>query len=185
MEQNYDLSAIYKVARLAVQLMPQILDVAGIEALQFIDDNFQSQGFHGTVFEPWEKRKKTDKRRPGRNVLIDSGHLRRSFRTQHAHHAVNILTDSPYAQVHNEGGTIQMPARNTILNFKKKKNGKLQLGKVRTENQQRTIRTIRRASVGAYNITMPKRQFIGYSPVLSNKVEVAVLKLFISHLKSI
>lgn len=156
-------------------LRPQLIDGIGVEAERFIDNNFRDQGFHGTTFQKWPQRKKPTKGR-ARAILILSGALRRSFvRTDSADHTT-ISTDIPYAQVHNEGGTINHPSRAIILNFRNGRGGRLRLSRTRTETDQRRITAIRRANVGEYTQSMPKRQFIGDSPVLTHACEAFIIR---------
>lgn len=133
----------------------------------FIKENFQKQGFQGATFEPWLKRANKKDTTP---ILFKSGTLFRSPFTSYSDAEKAIITSSlPYSRIHNEGGLIQHTAHSAILNFYEK-GGKLKLGKVGTINQQRKISTIRRATIGAHESHMPKRQFMGPSPVLSARI---------------
>ena len=103
--------------------------------------------------------------------------LRRSPFKSYSDAEKAIITSSlPYSKIHNEGGMIPHPMRDTILNFAKDRAGKLHLGKVRTINQQRGISTIRRATIGAHSTQMPKRQFMGRSPVLDQQIKAMFKK---------
>ena len=174
---------LFKLGRMVVRLKPQLIDAMGVEALHFIDDNFKMQGFQGATFQEWPLRVAKQKG-PKRAILIQTGTLRRSFRQQNGAQGTTISTDVPYAQVHNDGGTIHMPSRGTILNFAGKKGGKLRLAKVRTEAQQRSIKEIRRANVPAYDIKMPQRRFIGNSPVLNNRIQTEIVKILTQAINS-
>ncbi len=102
MPNPFDIPLI-QLARTIVALKPQLIDEMGVEALQFIDDNFAMQGYQGRTFIKWAPRKKEDKKRPGRAILVDTATLRRSFiKTDHAT-GTTISTDVPYARYHNEG----------------------------------------------------------------------------------
>ena len=153
-------------------LMPQLSRQVGATVLYFINENFQKQGFQGESFEPWDKR--NPDRDPGRPVLTGKGtaHLKKSpFDSYPDDHTVKITSNLPYSQIHNEGGTITIPERETILNFDRTpEHGPWRFGKVRTINQQRGIKAIRRAHVGAFTIHMPKRQYMGPSPVLDKRI---------------
>jgi phage gpG-like protein len=161
---------------LAIQrVKPQLIDAMGVEALKFIDDNFAKQGFQGETFEPWPKLKKQPKGAK-RKILVDTATLRRSPKQTNSTDHTTISTDVPYAQVHNEGGDINHASRGAILNYTRK-GGKLRLGKVQTESQQRKIKEIRRATIGAHITKMPKRQFMGPSPVLNRACERAIIDI--------
>ena len=165
-----------QILRTIVSVKPQLIDAIGIEATGFIDDNFAMQGFQGDTFQPWAKRKKKDKGR-SRKILVDTGTLRRSFRqTNHSDHTT-ISTDVVYAQIHNEGGTITHRSRDVILSYRNAEGGKLRLAKTTTQSQQRQVTQLRRATIAEHTTTMPKRQFMGDSPVLQKRCEKAILKI--------
>lgn len=97
------------------------------EGLAFIADNFAKQGFQtGKGVEKWKKRKppksRKEQRRQGRNILVDRGHLRRSWEQESTEKPGQVIFQSshPAAEVHNEGGKagrgkgFQMPKRQMI-----------------------------------------------------------------------
>jgi phage gpG-like protein len=78
------------------------------EGLDFIAGNFDAEGFRpkeGSV-QKWKERKPTDNDRAGRSLLVDKGHLRRSWELDTSHSASQVIFQNvrPYAEVHNEGG---------------------------------------------------------------------------------
>lgn len=162
---------------------PRLVHALGVEALKFADDNFAKQGFMGTVFTAWPGRKKKEKGAL-RKILVKTGTLRRSLRQEDSLNHTTITTDIPYAQTHNEGLSINIPGREQILNFDKTpKNGKWRFGKVQTENQQRKIKQIRRATISGYTVKMPKRQFIGTSPILSARCRKELKRILKEEIK--
>lgn len=147
---------------------PILVKKMAATALVFIKDNFQKQGFQGAVFEPWTKRADKKDTTP---ILFKSGTLFRSPFTSYSDAEKAIITSSlPYSKIHNEGGLMQFGPRETTLNFTHDREGKMHLGKVRTISQQRKIKDIRRATIGAHEHHMPKRQFMGPSPVLDKQL---------------
>lgn len=86
-------------------------------AVNFFQDSFTKQGFDDNGVNPWENvqrriegtkaykyPKKKDKGRRTRAILVKTGRLRRSIRTKEANFArISIVSDLPYARVHNEG----------------------------------------------------------------------------------
>ena len=50
--------------------MPRIARDLGV---QFFKSRFRAQGWLDSSFQKWPKRKKTDKKRPGRAILIGRG----------------------------------------------------------------------------------------------------------------
>lgn len=66
--------------------------------------SFRKQGYVDGASK-WQKRSKynTDK---GRATLVKSGDLRRSIIARNAGNSIIVSSDKPYAEIHNEGGTI-------------------------------------------------------------------------------
>lgn len=148
--------------------------------LQFFKSRFRAQGWLDQGFKPWPKRKKKDKRRPGRAVLMDRGKLRNSIRAEiHADHIV-FGTDVPYAKIHNEGGSITHPARTRIITHKRYKSGKHK-GKVLFARNNHTASFSKKISTGSYTINMPQRQFMGKSAhlnrIIGRKIETQIRKI--------
>jgi phage gpG-like protein len=114
--------------------LPAVVSEMGAIGLNHFIKSFRNQGFEDTTVEKWQKRKRD--RDPGRGILIGkgSGHLRRSLRKiPLGKYGVNIVSDLPYAKIHNDG----------------------LWGK----------------AYGKYPFKMPRRQFMGYSRNMSNKIE--------------
>jgi phage gpG-like protein len=77
--------------------------------------NFQNQGhFNGTSYDPWKPRKRPPRKK--RAILVQTGTLRKSIKTmvikENNEIVVQVdLNEVPYAKIHNEGGTIDIPKR--------------------------------------------------------------------------
>jgi phage gpG-like protein len=103
--------------------------------------SFRNQGFAGDNAK-WKPRKNIDQ---GRAILVQSGDLRRSIKGTNQGNNIIISSDKPYAEIHNQGGTI-----NTTVSVKafsrKTKSGKTANVKAHTRN---------------VNTQIPKRQFMG------------------------
>lgn len=82
--------------------------IAKVEGLNFIHDNFDKEGFEerkGSL-KRWKERKPRKKeKRQGRQILIDSGALRRSWDNDSSASGTAAVFSSslPYAGVHNDG----------------------------------------------------------------------------------
>ena len=152
-------------------IKPALVDAIGVEVLHFVDDNFAKQGFQGVTFEAWPKLQKPPKGKP-RKILVDTGTLRRSFTKTDSEDSTTISTDVPYAKIHNEGGDIAHPSRSVVLNFKQKKG----TNAWRFAKQKRATLS-RKATIGDHVTHMPKRQFIGNSPVLTARCEKVIIKI--------
>jgi phage gpG-like protein len=85
-------------------LRDKILSDVRIELLDEFDRNFKRQGFFSE--NTWKPRKRPDKNRRQRAILIKSGRLRNSIgaRINYARSEVVFTSSLPYAKVHNEGG---------------------------------------------------------------------------------
>jgi phage gpG-like protein len=85
--------------------LEKVVDAMGILAANHFTTSFRNQGFTDESLQSWQPRKRTERSRLGnRAILVKSGRLRRSIRTKRfGFLSVKILTDVPYASVHNNG----------------------------------------------------------------------------------
>lgn len=70
------------------------------------DRNFEREAFFS---QSWARRKSPT--RPGGHILVDTGALRRSVRSEIRESSIVFFSDLPYASIHNEGGEIKVTAR--------------------------------------------------------------------------
>lgn len=144
------------------------------EAIAFYQGNFDQQGWNGTTFDAWQKRKNPTKwgkkDEPNRKILIKTGAGRRSIRAgkivENKGYVLAGGSPAPYMKAHNFGfrGQVQQ----NIRPFTRRVKGKKQ--QVRAFS--RTI-----------NQNLPKRQFIGspkQSPYLRARLRRAI-KLELRH----
>lgn len=160
------------------KMKPQILEMASQEAINHFQDNFRKRGFVDQGVQPWKEVQRriagtlayetTGSTTRGRGILIGkgSGHLRRMIRRvrRGTSYVVVGVKGIPYAEIHNEGGTI----RQTL-----------------TEKQRRYFRyigaksnnpVVRKQAFGmsqgsTITINIPRRKYIGNSRKLEKKVE--------------
>ncbi|MBE7661085.1 MULTISPECIES: phage virion morphogenesis protein [Tenacibaculum] len=126
---------------------------AGVIAVNFSKDRFRQKNWVDTSQEKWTPRKR---KRAG-SILVKSGRLKRSIRKiSEGKYYVLIGTDVPYAQIHNEGGTIKATAR--VRAHSRTRKGRNQPIKVKAHTRQ-------------MNAKIPKRQFLGESAVLALRLE--------------
>jgi len=85
--------------------LEKAVDAMGVLAANHFTTSFRNQGFTDESLQSWQPRKRTERSRMGnRAILVKSGRLRRSIRSKRfGFLAVKILTDVPYASVHNNG----------------------------------------------------------------------------------
>ncbi len=155
-----------------VKLVDDMPRIAGIEAERFFKESFRRQGWQDNVFIPWTPRKgqraaRLGEKRQGRAVLIKSGALRKSVRVlRRGKNFVIVGTSLPYAQIHNDGGTIQGTFRvKAHLRANRKKPGKHPV-----ESHTRQV-----------NTRIPRRRFIGNSAALNAQI----IKVFRQRIKAI
>jgi phage gpG-like protein len=148
------------------------------KTLRFIDGNFRAQGWQGSTFQPWKnKASNTGKKRPGR-ILIVTGRLRRGVNySTNGKGEVKFYNNTPYAKVHNQGGTINTIA--SVKAFTRRKFYSDETSAPGARKAKFTKKHVGNSSVNAHTrkmkIVMPKRQFMPYegnaSPVLDNSIK--------------
>lgn len=143
---------------------------AGLIYQKHFLDAFDKEAFTDKTPKSWQKRKRADKAKARRNLLVKTGRLRRSIKLQIVRGRAIIQTAVPYAQIHNEGGTITGTAN--VGAYRKKAH------KVRSHTRSGTrIRRHKRRShtVGAHkrkmNTKIPQRQFMGQSSRVNRRLE--------------
>jgi phage gpG-like protein len=162
--------------------------LAGNEAVNFTLDNFRLQGFMGATFQSWRPRKVSwqKNKRPGRNLLIDGGRLRRSIRiVSMSFDYVTIGTDVKYARAHNEGvnglGVIQ-----TVKGFKRNRTSTDEVSAPGARKAKYETSVIGQSQVSAHTrrivMRIPKRQFMGDSPYLQQRIKRVVSYAFIKEI---
>lgn len=175
-----DMMLRIKTNKLRTELnkMPRIVKDLGVA---FFKSRFRAQGWLDESFTPWPKRKKTDKRRPGRGILMDRGRLRNSIRGTVNGTDIVFGSDVPYAKIHNEGGTIQHPAREGIIAHRRFKTGS-KAGRVQFSRNNKSASFAKKVKFSNYQTQIPKRQFMGDSAhlrrIVRRKIETTIVKVF-------
>lgn len=170
------------------ELQRDILIGIGTETVKDVQNNFRNESFAG---QAWEKRKYSPARVIGKRVLSDTTVLKKSilYEIKGVERVVIgvDLDKVPYAEVHNEGGTI--PITPQMRKFFWARYAELSAGAKATKNKQRVTQATSDAQfwknmalTKATHITIPKRQYIGIHPELLRKWELrlnAILKRYI------
>lgn len=162
------------------KVVARILKDIRVEMGDEFDRNFDRQAFFS---EAWQRRKSPV--RPGRNILVDTGQLRRSITSRTTDTSITFYTDLPYAEIHNEGGEITVTARmkryfwakwyEATGSFGRRKDG-------RKRDDKRTRQLTDEAEFWRYmalkkvgsTIVMPRRRFLGTSPEVERAVREIV-----------
>lgn len=136
-----------------------VVKACAIEWRKTVHKNFESKGRPS-----WPSRKKISKRQRGTNILVISGALKNvSTVPDLTLNKVTLSADpraKAYAQIQNEGGTIDMPAREIRFRNKrtggKGEDGKSTTRSVFASSKQKASKTVMGK---AYSIRIPARQF--------------------------
>lgn len=82
-------------------------DVVGVEGVNHFKESFQNEGFTDSSLTKWAPRR--SKAANGRKILTgDTQELGESIDYKKNGNVVTFYSDKLYAQIHNEGGTIQV-----------------------------------------------------------------------------
>lgn len=140
-------------SRIAARLntLPNMI---GNVMVNYAMENFSKESYDG---QRWPDRKKKGN---SRKLLVRTGRLHRGNRFVTTANGVKFINDAPYAGIHNFGGTINRTARSETFVRNRTARGRYAQGTARGRGQ--TSR--------AYSINMPRRQFIGRSPVLLKRM---------------
>lgn len=182
MARNFNLAQTEQHFKRVLQYAPFLL---GNMAVNFFLDRFRYQNWLGETTEPWKPRKKVTKwgrkNDSGRSLLIQTGRLRRSIRITSVHfNKVTIGSDVPYARAHNEGVRLGL-----IMQIREHERKLTKLGIVaRKQLKTKSNITFGRVETGTttvqahkrrVNQNIPRRQFMGNSPVLEKQLQRKLL----------
>lgn len=154
----------------------KILRDIQVELTDEFDRNFEREAF---FLEAWERRRSPV--RANGHLLVDSGTLRRSIRSEIKESSIVFKSDLPYAAIHNEGGEIKVTQRmkkffwykyySTTGTFGRRKDGSLRRDKRnnRLTTEAEFWKCMALMKVGA-SIKIPRRQFLGKSPEVEQAV---------------
>lgn len=176
MAKNSDI--IRKQQKAIIAEITNMVTIMGTEAKNHFTMSFRNQGFTDASLQRWKERKR-NKKGIGRAILVKSGDLRRSIRIVSKNHThVIIGSDLPYARVHNDGLTIQKGESSRTIGFRDVSTN-IQTGvitrrfaKIGARSRITRATSTLNVTIGAHSITMPKRQFIGDSRQLTNKLRI-------------
>lgn len=165
-----------------------IIEDIRVELAEEFDRNFERQAF---FTEAWQRRKSPG--REGGAILIGTGRLRRSLRSEARHDSVVFSSDHPAAAIHNDGGEIVVTAKmkryfrarfyeaqglkrgsgsGTALHRRPLSDGGFYAWteKMKRSPEAEFWRLMAMKRVGSV-IKMPRRRFIGESPEVEKMVE--------------
>lgn len=155
---------------------------AAVIAVNFFKERFRQGNWIDTSTVTWKARKVTKRLRDkGRALLVKSGKLKRDVHKVYANHNSALISTSTitkdYAKIHNEGGLVNATAtigEHTVKPFTRQRAGRTE--RVKSFTVKEHTRKIR--------FRMPKRQYMGASAVMDNKIERMITLEFIKAIKS-
>lgn len=152
------------------KLIKNIMDDIRVELTDEFDMNFDRKAFFD---RPWAPLSPNYHPKNG-SMLVRTGALRKSIRPHVDGNTLTYTSSTPYATIHNEGGTIKQDfvmtpkmQRRALAKYKKSKSPQ----DLKTAYAKRIRRTI----------TIPARPFIGRHPV----VDAAVDQIVREHVKKV
>jgi len=152
-------------------LMPEL----GMIGVNFFQDRFRARAWTDKRAEKWKPRKKKDKGRGKRALLVKSGALRNSIHVKSSTlSSVIISTPKKYAAVHNFGfnGTVKVRAHSRRV-F-----GRAKMSNIKSHRRSSVKFTAGTHRVKAHTrkMNIPQRQFMGYSNTLHKKFVKAIFR---------
>jgi len=156
------------------QEAPRLTDIMLVEALNHSVENFAKQGFDDVGVRKWKERKNDNEKGKTRAILVKSGRLRRSIKKRRTSKFSGVLSSNlPYANVHNEGGIIDVKAhkRTATRTVRIRGNSGFVNGKFTKGRSKKMTLQGERHNVSGHAYKMPKRQFVGNSRNMVKKIE--------------
>lgn len=146
--------------------------VIGVEAVKHFKESFQDEGFTDSSLKKWDTRK--TKRLEGTNtqkILSKSSELGESIDYRIEGSTVVIYSDKPYAQIHNEGGTIPVTEKMRGYFWSQYYKAVDLTGDKEDELAQQF-----KNMALAKTITIQQRQFMGDSQALIEKISNKIVR---------
>lgn len=171
------------------KMLRKVLRDIQVELTDEFDRNFEREAFFS---EAWQRR--TSPTRPNGHILVASGDLRRSIRSEISDGSVIFKSDLPYAAIHNEGGVIKVTGRmkrffwhkyySTTGSFGRRKDGTLRRDRRNsrlTEEAEfwKHMALMREGS----EIRIPRRRFLGTSREVEKTVHDIIEENIMEYLR--
>ena len=161
-----------------------LLNDIKVELSEEFDRNFERKAFFERKWKP--------RRNEGKgSLMLQTGKLRRSLRGRVTGNSVTWTSSEPYANIHNQGGTITVTAKMRRFfwakyyelggKIKYKKKGGMSKASIKISKEAEYYRALALKKVGS-RITIPQRQFIGDHPRVKECTD-ALLKEFLNDIK--
>lgn len=144
-------------------------------AVDHFKENFTKGGFVNGGLKPWPKAArqsaKVQTTASGYKTLLSGrNELYNSIRGRAQGGNAIISSDKPYAQIHNDGGTIKHPGGTAF--FPRHQGAVFVSNAVADRYQSLHLKPMKRTA--PHNITIPQRQFIGHSVELNKMLQAEI-----------
>lgn len=137
--------------------------LAGNIAKNHIKNNFRQGGFMNNGLQKWPKAKRQLSGSPYGPLLSSRDHLMNNIRYTPRDYAVTITNDTPYAGIHNEGGSVQPTVTTKMRKYAWYKyyeqGGKK--GEASAPEEAQKWKRLALTKKNKLNIKIPKRRFMG------------------------
>lgn len=156
---------------MAEQLKLDLQSDAEIMGTDFIHNNFYKEGWHGSSFEAWEQKKQSNSYQLLRvtNYLFNSIQVASSTTER-----VIWEADAPYAQIHNEGGVLNIPITERSRKFF------WFMFKATGEEKWKWMALTKNER---FTVKIDKRQFMGDSEIFTSDWEAHAINEIITRFK--
>ncbi|MBS1940966.1 MAG: phage virion morphogenesis protein [Bacteroidetes bacterium] len=167
-----------RLHRMRNDLYTKIPKRIGQDAENHFRDSFKKGGFTDRAFVPWKPRARPPRTKSGKEkphtILYNHGLLRNSVRlVRFDWNNIQVIAGGPhvpYAQIHNEGGTISKTV--SVRGFDRRAH-------LRRTKRGKRVR-VGPSTVGAYtrhmHTVIPRRQFMGNSYELRQTMRKTILR---------
>ena len=182
-----------QIARLINRRLPVIV---GSLAKKHYQDNFRQSGFVDHGLHPWQPAKRQNGGAGTysryRTLLSSRNHLFSSINYTPANASVTVYNNVPYAAAHNDGATVNIRVTPKMRRFAwakfyetsgkkkntkgKKNSSKKAITKRTTSPQAQFWRNLALTKKTTLTVRIPKRQFIGPSYELNQKIDARINK---------
>lgn len=159
--------------KISQDLIRDAQTIAEVEMINFVLGNFEKQGFTDSSFEPWEQRKGGVD--PGRAILRKDDILFDSIEvTESSTERVVVSAGAAHAEIHNEGGMVNIPVTKKMRKF---------FWAMYYETKEGKWKGMALTKKTHFSFKMPKRQFMGNSISFNQHTEGLLFQAIESRFK--
>jgi len=144
--------------------LAQVPEVIEETAIEYYRNSFVKESWDGNPWQPLSPAYAKRKKRGAGRILTATSTLSGSITGMIISQGRVVISaggaKTPYARIHNEGGTIQHAARSETFLRNRSRRGRFATGTTAGQGQ----------SFQPYTVNMPKRQFMGFTKELREQI---------------